>query len=174
MVTEQPEPIQDLAVERKAQLLQSVNVTLAGLQSTLKYKRIFDAIPGCEVLRGKKIVMVDDMQSVLESFVAPLMVVTDGHALFMQYKGQLLEDLLQELLAAQPEIVLVDFHLSETVKGDALVRMIAERHPEITCIGFSSDKDAKHPFLKAGVQGVAPKEAHDPDVSLQAVAKLIA
>lgn len=68
----------------------------------------------------------------------------------------------------------LDFHLSEGVKGDALVRMMAEHHPEITCIGFSSDKDAKQPFLKSGVKGVAPKEAYDPDSSLQAVAKLIA
>ncbi len=162
-----------LTAEQKNALLERVNAALAGLQSTAKYKRLLDAVPGCEALRGKTILMVDDVQDVLESFVSPLMIATHGNASFIRYQGQPSEELVQEILNVRPEIVLIDYHLSETMKGDAIARLLTKQQPEIACIGFSSDKDAKQAFLDAGVKGVAPKEAYDPEPSLQAIANII-
>ncbi|TSC57842.1 MAG: N-methyl-transferase [Candidatus Peregrinibacteria bacterium Greene0416_19] len=172
MPTSENQPIA-LAPDRKEELLRQVNDTLAGMQSTMKYKRLIDPIPGCEALRGKRIVMVDDNSGVLQNFVEHLTVVTDGSVSFIRHGDQELENLIREIMSTHPDIVLMDYHLSETLKGDAVVRALLERQPGAMCIGFSSDNNAREPFVRAGAKGVARKEAYDAEASLRAVAEIV-
>lgn len=157
----------------KEQLLKLVNKQLTALQSSTQYKYIEDSIDGCEALRGKKVLMVDDVQKVLESFVAPLMIATSGHASFLHHTRQSLDELVQAVLAANPEIVLMDYLLAEDIKGNHVVRAIVRENPTIMCIGFSSSEDAQAPFSDAGAHATALKSAFAPELCLQAVAQVI-
>ena len=113
-------------------LIDKINGTLKMLGSTMKWKRAPEVIKGAEVLKDKKIAMVDDEQGVLESFVPDLMTATDGKAAFIKYEGQSIDELTKQIQDAEADLVLLDYHLSEVLKGSDVARALTDN-------GFSGD-----------------------------------
>lgn len=159
----------DTAGERSPEeLLECINHALKDMGSTMRYKKIPDAFPGCESLKGKHITMVDDSNRVLEGFLAELMVATGGCAQFIYQQGQTVDELVNEVLATNSDVILMDYMLQE-YHGDTVVRRIREKNPSLLCIGFSSMAGA---FNHTGIPSVR-KNAWDREKVFQEIAEIM-
>lgn len=159
----------DTAGERSPEeLLECINHALEDMGSTMRYKRIPDAFPGCESLKGKHITMVDDLKIVLEGFLAELMVATDGCAQFIHQQEQTVDELVDEVFAKKSDAILMDYML-QGYHGDTVVRRIRERNPSLLCIGFSSMAGA---FDHTGIPSVR-KNAWDREKLFQEIAEIV-
>ena len=157
----------------KLSILEKINKALADLGSTAKWKRAPAYLEGYEPLRGKTVVMVDDIVAVLENFLPNLMVATDGNALFVRYQGEPLKELINKILEANPDLVILDYHLSEQLKGAAVLRALMDQDFSGAAIGFSSDSQASKEFMAAGAMGTVDKGTDEPEVSVENIAKII-
>ena len=153
-------------------LLEKINKVLAELGSTGKWKRPPEFLEGYEPLKDKIVVMVDDVKTVLENFVPHLIVATDGKASFVEYKGQKLDELLEQIMLHKPNIVVMDYHLSENLKGTSVINALREQNFPGKTIGFSSDNTARE-FSDAGAIGVVDKGGYSPEDSVEKLAKLV-
>ncbi len=153
--------------------IDGINATLKELGSTAQWKKAPERIPGTESLKDKSVVMVDDERGVLEAFVPDLMVATDGKAAFIQYSSQSIDDLLNQIQASNANVVLLDYHLSEMLKGAAVARTLLEKGFAGSVVGFSSDSSAKREFQEAGALGSIEKEAWAPESSVGRLAELL-
>lgn len=158
----------------QATLLEKVNSALETLGSKDRWKRTPEFLEGYEPLKNKTLVMVDDVRDVLESFIPHLVVATDGKAYFIEYKGQELDELIHQIMEYNPNLVVIDYHLSDDVKGSSVVSTLREQNFTGDAVGFSSDPFTKKQFMEAGVKGVVEKEAWDPKTSIERLAELIA
>lgn len=152
--------------------IDKINATLKELGSTAKWKRAPERIEGTEVLKDKTVAMVDDERGVLEAFVPDLMVATDGKATFIRYGGQSVEDLIKQIWQTKADLVLLDYHLSEMLKGYEITRALIDAGFAGSVVGFSSDNDAKRKFKEAGALGSVDKEAGFPKSSVSKLAEL--
>lgn len=160
--------------EYRAVLLEKINQILADLGSTGKWRKLPESFAEYEALRGKKIVMVDDVKMLLENFMPILMVATDGNASFVQYTGQAMDELIEQIARNNPDIVLMDYHLSEYFKGSGVVRALKEQKFSGQAIGFSSDARAAREFTAAGADGTVNKGAGLVEEAVKELADLIA
>ena len=152
-------------------VLEKINQTLADLGSAYKWIRVPEFLEGYAPLKGKVVVMIDDVKEVLEIFVPNLMVATDGKAFFIEYRGQLLDELVSQIMSHNPSVILVDFHLSKNVKGsDVIARLIGQNFTG-ELVGFSSDAAVVSQFMDAGAKGVVEKDF--PEKSVKAAATLV-
>lgn len=154
-------------------LLEKINKALEDLGSTTRWKLTPEFIEGCEVLKDKVIVMVDDVKIVLESFAPDLMVATDGKANFVEYKGQKLNELLDQILQYNPNIILLDYHLSDQLKGSEVLKALRESGFSGDAIGFSSDSHVISQFKTAGAKACIDKDAGQPEISVKELAEVI-
>ncbi|MDO8669651.1 MAG: hypothetical protein Q7K65_05145 [Candidatus Buchananbacteria bacterium] len=159
-------------MELKPDLLEKINQALKELGSTLKYKRAPEFKKEYESLAGKTIVMVDDIVDVIEAIMPDLMVATDGHADFVKYDQQDINQLIEQIIAKNPDIVLLDYHLSNQLKGSAIAGSLKGQGFEGDIVGFSSDSGAKKDFEKAGITACVEKEAYNPSATISSVGKI--
>lgn len=159
---------------QKVSLLEKVNTALQELGSSSRWKKTPELVEGGEVLKDKILVMVDDVKDVLESFAPHLIVATEGKASFIHYHGQQLEELLNDILAHNPNIVLLDYHLSSQVKGTAVAKALHESGFTGESVGFSSDISAAREFGKVGVTECIGKNAGYPEGTVKVLADLVA
>ncbi|MEK7608325.1 MAG: hypothetical protein AAB495_01995 [Patescibacteria group bacterium] len=152
-------------------ILERINTALAGLGSTAKWKRAPKFEQEYNPLRGKTVIMVDDAQGVLEAFAPTLMVATEGKAVLILFNGQSAEELAAEIQAKKADIVLLDYHLSESIKGAAVGRKLLGGGFEGKLFGFSSDPDTVRAFRDAGVNDCISKEAGSPEKSVKDLAQ---
>ena len=150
------------------ELLECINNALKESGSSMVYKRIPDAFPGCESLKGKHITMVDDSKLVLEGFFAELMVATGGCAHMIYQQEQTIGELVDEILATNSDAVLMDYMLCG-YQGDSIVRRIREKNPALLCIGFSSMANA---FGHVGIPAVR-KDARNKQETVQKIAEIV-
>lgn len=150
-----------------------INFVLKELGSTAKWKRAPEKIEGTEVLKDKTVVMVDDVQGVLEAFVPDLVVATDGNAVFIKFTGQNTEELIEQIQQSKADVVLLDYHLSEALKGSEVTRALLGAGFHGSIVGFSSDSDPKRDFQQAGALGSVDKEAGFPKSSVSKLAELL-
>src|SRR6266567_4646150 len=139
------------------ELLEKANGILENLGLTSRYKKIKEQIAECENLRNKKVIMVDDIVDLMKSFAGDLTTATNGNASFLLHSNQTEEIIIEQILAVNPEIILMDKNLANGVSGINLVRKITQQHPEIICIGFSSESSAGNEFISAGARGFVDK-----------------
>lgn len=154
-------------------LLEKINKALEELGSTTRWKLTPEFIEGCEVLKDKIIVMVDDVKIVLESFAPDLMVATDGKANFVEYKGQKLNELLDQIMQYNPNILLMDYHLSDQLKGTEVLNALKESGFLGDAVGFSSDSHITSQFKTAGAKACIDKDAGQPETSVKELAEVI-
>ncbi len=167
----------------QAAILDKINSALQELGSTSKWIRAPDFFPEYESLRNKKIVMVDDVINVLENYAPDLLVATDGKANFIHYNNETLDELVKKIIsmsgiktkiiAHNPNIVLLDYHLSRQLTGSQ-VAMALKKHFSGDIVGFSSDETTNKNFTEAGVKGCVDKGSATPEQTIQALGKLMA
>lgn len=159
----------DDACERSPEeLLECINHALEDMGSTMRYKKIPDAFPGCESLKGKHITMVDDSHIILEGFLAELMIATGGCAQCIHQQGQTVDELVNEVLATNSDAILMDYML-QGYHDDTVIRRIREKNPSLLCIGFSSMAGA---FDHTGIPSVR-KNAWDREEVFQKIAEIV-
>lgn len=149
-----------------------VNQVFSEMGSSMRYKKVKETVPGCESLLGKKIVMVDDVKEVLESFVEDLVVASGGNASFILHKDQLLDELVNEILQRNPDVVLVDGNLAKNIKGDMVIEQLDKNNINAKSIIFSSDSHMAAQLKSKNITFVK-KETHDPESSIRDVAGMV-
>ena len=153
-------------------ILDKINTALQKLGSTSKWIRPPDFFTEYESLRNKSIVMVDDVINVLENYAPDLLVATGGKAKFIHYNNETLDELVKKILAHNPDIVLLDYHLSRQLTGSQ-VAIALKKQFSGDVVGFSSDERTKTDFLEAGAKGCVDKGSATPEQTIQALGKLI-
>ncbi|MDP2692420.1 MAG: hypothetical protein Q8O88_02130 [bacterium] len=153
-----------------------VNKKLKEMGSSSVYNKISQLLPETEAreaLRDKKILYVDDLLNLLEIFLPALIVASDGHADILQYTGQSIEELTKQILNINPDILLLDYHLSETLKGHSVSHYLREQNFNGNIIGFSSDTNTSYQFEEAGANGSIDKDTSHRKETVEQIAKLI-
>lgn len=154
-------------------VIEKINASLQELGSSTKWKRAPEFKEEYESLRGKKVLMVDDVENVLVSFIPDLMVATDGEASFIKYNEQDVKELAQQIIEQNPDIVLLDYHLSDNLKGAVVAACLNDKGFEGGIIGFSSDSGVQNEFAKAGSLGCIDKNAGEPNLSVEELCKIV-
>lgn len=157
----------------KVPILEKINKALADLGSDSKWRRAPEFMAEYLPLKDKVVVMIDDIKEILENFVPHLMVATEGKSSFIEYKGQKLDELVQQIMKYHPDIVVVDFHLSDYVKGSSVVRALKEKNFAGEMVGFSSDSHVAREFTNAGAKGAVEKNNAYPERSVGELAKIV-
>jgi CheY-like chemotaxis protein len=133
--------------------LELVNSALRKLGSKLEYIKSPDYFPEYDKLKGKKIIMIDDVFMVLENILPDLVVASDGNAEAIHYTNQKLEDLILDLMDKNPDILILDYHLSDGLKGVEIAIGLKRLGFEGKIVGGSSESDKGKEFIKAGAVG---------------------
>lgn len=157
----------------KEAILGKINQKLAALGSKSEWLRSPEFFPEYEMLKGKTILMVDDIKEVIEGFVPDLMVATNGNASFIQHGQQTIEELVDEIMKANPNIVLLDYNLAQDIKGDVVARLLKEKGFAGESIGFSSENEHAGKFMKAGALGCIEKSTFEPSDSIKKLAEIV-
>ena len=97
---------------------------------------------------------------------------TDGNFSYILHKEQTTGGLLAEISEQNPDIILLDYHLANGLKGDRLAEVLKLEGVGAKLIGFSSETEAKEHFKKVGVEAVE-KDGGNPKKSLKEIAGLI-
>lgn len=156
-------------------LVDKINEALKELGSTARWTKAPEFLKEYRPLKDKTIVLVDDVDMVLKAFVPGLMVATDGKAFFVQYKGQPLQELTEQILQRNPDLILLDYNLEEEgeLKGTELARELLRQKFSGDIVGFSSERAAEQEFQKVGVKRSINKEAGFPEESIKELAELV-
>ena len=150
-----------------------INAKLAELGSTAKYKMAPENREGFAPLKGRRVIMVDDTKDLLEAYIPDLMVATGGAGDFVRVKPiQTVQQAAEAIMAKNPEVILMDYHISPDYKGTSIAQELQQRGFTDTIIGFSSEKDAVRAFEELGIQSVE-KSYRNPSKSLEEVGKFI-
>ena len=110
-------------------------------------------------MRNKKIFYIDDAKSELELFGDEFSKLTENLILF-HYQNESLEELVEKIISENPDIVLLDYNLSMTLKGSEVCKKLREENFTGTIIGFSTVHVADR-FLESGADGFVLKNAHE-------------
>ncbi len=124
------------------------------------------------VLQEKRIMVVDDVKSLLVFFAPYFIAATGGEVSFVYFEKETLEELVDKILKENPEIVLLDYNLSPVLKGDAVCKELKNKSFKGLIFGFSS-LHTKEEFLKSGASGFVPKNTVDPDYTIELLAKYV-
>ena len=155
-------------------LLKKINKAILDQGNGARWKRVPEFLKEYEPLKGKVLVMVDDVRGILEQFAPDLMVATDGNASFVEYTGQPIDTLIEQIMQYNPDIVVMDYHLSEDIKGsDVITSLIKQKNFSGKIVGFSSDNEVSEEFMTAGAKGTVNKDTGSPEKSIGGLASLI-
>jgi len=159
----------------KRSLVEIMNESFLKLGSSRKIEKI-EEIPALaietRVLQEKRIMVIDDVRSVLVFFAPYFIAATGGEVSFVYFEKETLEELVDKILKENPEIVLLDYNLSTKIKGNAVCQELKNRGFNGLVYGFSSI-NTKEEFLKAGATGFVPKNTVDPDYTIELLAKYV-
>lgn len=149
---------------KEKELLEKINASLAELGSTAKWKGLPDFKEEYASLRDKKITIVDDGYEILQNQLPDLMVATDGKASFVHYKNESIEKLIEQIIAKNADIVLMDYTLSEDVTGTQVIKSLMEAGFTGKIIGYSSSKNSNEALIKSGAIGAVDKSAYNQEL----------
>ena len=159
----------------KRSLVEIMNESFTKLGSSRKIEKI-EEIPALaietRVLQEKRIMIIDDVRSVLVFFAPYFIAATGGEVSFIYFEKESLEELVGKILKENPEIVLLDYNLSAKIKGNVVCQKLKTRDFKGLVFGFSSI-NTKDEFLKAGATGFVPKNTVDPDYTIELLAKYV-
>lgn len=150
--------------------LEAINQHLENLGSTTRWKKAPSDLPKYQSLHRKKVLLVDDQLAVIETFIPHLTVATENNFSFILCsKNDSLSELAQQIAKEKADLILLDYHISSTFKGDDLARLIKKSHKGLL-IGFSSDRDSKQHWIAAKVYARIEKNADEPIESIKSLA----
>ena len=117
-------------------------------------------------LKDKKVAQVDDSDLLLLAYLPDLFIATNGNVLPVLYDADTstIESTVATLMAAQPDVVLMDYSLGRSNKtkewapdGDEVAKALIEAGFTGKVIGFSTQQDAKAAFAAAGFETIGKK-----------------
>jgi CheY-like chemotaxis protein len=138
-----------------------------------RYLKVPEDFPGYEELRGKRVMMVDDVVGLLKEFMPHLIAATEGKATFIHYQDEVAAAVAEAIIDKNPEVVLLDYELSERICGVDVARSLKENGFTGMIIGFSSDRDFLNAFKEGGVSMCVEKKSYDPEGTLQKLADIL-
>ncbi len=127
----------------------------------------------CLLSSRGRVILVDDTPMVFEAFIEPLLAAAQGNAMFFLHRGESLEDLVGQIVKAQPGVLLLDGQLAGGLCGWELLPGLRDALPALMCIGFSTDNSLSGDFLAADADGFVRKDVGDPFGTLRQVARLL-
>lgn len=154
-------------------ILQKINEALKALGRTETWLKAPDFLPEYEALRGKKIILVDDVVGVLANIIPEYIVATDGSADAILHTGQSLAELVAEILAKNPEIVLMDYTLANDITGVEVISELKAQGYAGKVVGNSSEKQRGKEFARVGAIGSINKSAYPTSDSIKELAVLL-
>jgi len=171
------------AEQHQAALLEKINAPLQELSKQVKWLggkwiKLPESLPEYEKLKGKRILLVDDAATVIGGLLPQFMVATDGNFSFIQYKGEDVRQLIEEIIAKSPEILLLDYNLSEDYSGEGLkgtdvANALQENAFEGKMVGFSSEKSSIEEFQRRSGIVAIEKNTFSIEDSLKELSKVI-
>jgi len=120
-------------------------------------------------LENKKILYLDDTKSELELFGDEFSKLTKNLILF-HYQDESLEELTEKIILENPDIVLLDYNLSTTLKGSDVCKKLREENFSGTIIGFST-VPCKERFLESGADSFILKDVRNPKSIIEELRK---
>lgn len=159
---------------QKEAILDKINKALKELGCTSEWKAAPEFLKEYEPLKDKKIVMIDDVLNILENLAPHLIVATEGNASCIKFENQDLNELVQKIMEDNPNIILMDYHLSDNVKGVDVINALKEKGFSGDIVGSSSDSRTTELFTNAGAMGNIDKNRLDAEDSVIELAELIA
>lgn len=154
-------------------ILESVNIALEKLGSKLKYIKAPEYFTEYDALKDKKIIMIDDVFGVLENMLPDLVVASQGKAEAIHYTDQTLESLIMELMDKKPDILILDYHLSDTLKGVEIADGLKKLGFEGKIVGGSSESERGKEFIRAGAVGNIDKTSWPLSNTIKHLAEII-
>lgn len=156
-------------------LLNKLNKILAeDIGSKMKWKKPLESLDSYGKLRGESVVMVDDSEMVLGSYAPHLMAATEGEAVFIRYRDEELEPLVDNVLQHEPTVVVLDYSLPpeaardnwdddipDKLNGAQITKALRDKNFTGKIIGFSSEKTAVKKFMLAGADATVEKSNFD-------------
>jgi len=126
---------------------------------TRRYNKL-PSVPECEHLVGKQILMVDDSQALITSYLPRLYVATNGMADAILYRNEMVEELAKKIIDRKPDIVLMDFNLASDVNGATVTKELRRNGYAGIIVGFSSERggEVKKMFKLSGAEGSVYKD----------------
>ena len=104
--------------EEKTSLLNEANSILLEIcGSGFSIESLPDPLTGTEVLRDKKIFMIDDQEIYFSAFVPSLLAGSEGKAKFVIHKDQTVTELVNAIIESESDVVLLDLNLANGLKG---------------------------------------------------------
>jgi CheY-like chemotaxis protein len=123
--------------------------------------------------KGKRIALVDDRQDVMDVFI-PLLEENGAIAVRLLHpEGEKSAELIDRIVQAKPNILLLDGNLAGEVRGTQMVPTIKARLPETKIIGFSSAESMSVVFMKVEADGFVFKNIDDPSASINELAWIL-
>lgn len=121
------------------------------------------------IFENRRIVLVDDSREVFAVFAPRLLARTNGTAMFIHCRDGAPQEIAQQIMAAKPDLVLVDGQLGGTLRGWDVVFRLYELQSELPCVGFSSDPQFERHFVKNRAAGFVHKDVERPEVTMSAL-----
>ena len=156
-------------------ILNKINNTLLGIGFTGKWIKVPELRFPEKVygsIRSKSLIMIDDSADILGAFAPYLMVATHCNASFIKYRTQSLTFLAKEIIKRNCDIVLMDYHLSETIKGVDIIVILREKGFNGCIVGFSAGKFSRE-FIVGGADYFLNKNVVDPEQSIADLALIV-
>lgn len=159
--------------QERAAMLVKINAVMTELGSSAHYLRAPEYLKEYGALKGKRLLMVDDIAGVIQNLIPELMVATDGNASALLYRGEDIDALVKEIIEKAPQIVLMDYHLSEALKGTKVVTSLLENGYAGVVVGSSSDEKRNSEFRSFGAVGCINKTALDTAETVKTLAAFV-
>jgi DNA-binding NarL/FixJ family response regulator len=154
-------------------ILIKINTTLSSLSIEDEWIKAPEFLPEYEALKGKKIVLVDDVKGIIANNLPEFIVATDGNASAVYHKEQPLEELAKEILSTDPDIVLMDYSLANEINGISVINKIIAGGYTGKIVGYSSERNRDSEFKRAGAIGSINKGAYPVSESVKELINLL-
>jgi len=154
-------------------ILEKINSALGALGIEDQYIKAPDFLPEYEVLKGKKILIVDDIKGVIANNLPEFIVATDGNAGAVCHTEQSFDELVSEILASKPDIILMDYSLANRITGIDVINELKANGYTGKTVGYSSEKSRDAEFKRAGAIGSINKTGYEVSDSVKALISLL-
>ncbi len=156
----------------KREILGKINNVYFSLGDEQRDVNIPEYLDKYKNLKGKKVLMVDDIAGLICAFAPSLMVATDGNMSFIFTENQSSGELMTAIIKANPDVVLLDYNLARGVFfGSDIAELLKANGYTGKIIGFSTEKIANERFDKIGIKTIE-KDGVNPAESVKKVAEI--
>ena len=127
--------------------------------------------PKCESLLDLRILMVDDIQQVLCSFIPELNAACGQQAQFLLHQRENEEALAKKIIALSPSLLLLDGSLAGGLAGWEVLKVIFKYNAKMSCFGFSAEPRYEKYFSQAGALAFIHKRTSETAATIQDIAR---